>query len=142
MTLLLSLLPPSLMVVPEHNIVNFSSVNLDINMFPHNIEPSNECSVDTTVNIYWRHPISPASMGGPCSNSPFSVNSSLPSEINYAECISMQNNMDIEVNTPMPNPTHGGLSLTFNFSYPISQPTQVPCAYNAANESNSICYEH
>jgi len=40
-----------------------------------------------------------ASMGGPCNNSLFPLNSSLSSEMNYAERVSAQNNMDIEINS-------------------------------------------
>jgi len=86
------------MVAPERNIANFSSVNLDIDMLPHNIEPINERPADIAVNIQRGRPTSPASVGGPRSNSPSPVNSSPPSQMDYAERISAQNNMDVEVN--------------------------------------------
>jgi len=93
MALLLSLLPPSLMVAPERSIANFNFI-----MSPMSTVHTNEQPNDTAVNIPQGRPLSRASVGGPRSASPSPIDFSPPSEINYAERVLAQNSMDVEFN--------------------------------------------
>jgi len=78
-------IPPSLMVVPEHNIVKTLSINLDAVMRPNNTGLTIEQPKDTTVNIQHGHPTLCASIRGPCNNSLLPLNSSPPSKIDYTK---------------------------------------------------------
>ena len=68
-----------------------------------NHEYTHERPANTTVNIQWGRPISCISIGEPCSTSSSPIDSSLPSKMDYAECVQLQNNMDVkEDNKPIP----------------------------------------
>jgi len=91
-------------------------MNTDIVMHPVNLESTTERPANTTVNIQCRWSLSQVSTGGPCSISSSSMDSSLPSKMDYVEQITEQNNMDIKVNNPLlflvqSNPTFNFVSL-------------------------------
>ena len=79
---------------------------------------------DDAYNIQRGRLTSHTSTNGPCSNSPFPMDdSSPPSEVDYAECVAA--NMDIEITDPsLPSAEN---ATCFSFSLPASNPC-VPLA--------------
>jgi len=138
-TMLLSLIPPLSIVVPKHSTANPTPVTSDIVMNSHNLETTTEQPANTTVNIQHGCLTSWASVGGPCSSSPSPIDFYPPLNMDYAEQISAQNNMNIKVNSLGPTLTYGNHKLLFNFSLPAFQPTYV----NSMEMPNpSQAYEH
>ena len=87
---------------------------------------------DDAYNIQRECSMSHTSAKGPCSNSPSPMNdSSPPSEIDYAERVATNCNMDVEVATPSLPP--GNVSSGFTFSLPLSNPrAPLEEAFNSA----------
>jgi len=66
-------------------------------------------------------------MGCPRGTSPppSPMDSSPPSEVDYAEHITALNNIDIKVYTPTSNPTYGKSTTTFNFLHLAPQTPHI-----------------
>ena len=90
--MLLSLLPPSQMVAPKCRIANFNFVSPFMST-----KHTNEHLTDSADDLPQGRPPSHPSIGGPRSTSPSPMDSSLPLEVNYAECVLAQNSMDIKL---------------------------------------------
>ena len=93
---------------------------------------------DDTYNIQCGHPISSNSTKNPCSTSPSLMdNSSPPSEVDYAEHVAANCNMDIEITDLSLPPVEN--ATCFSFSLPASNPyvplKEVPNSINI-NDTN------
>ena len=93
-------------------------------------------SEDDAYNIQRRRPTSSNSAKNPYSTSPSPMdNSSPPLEVNYAECVTANCNMDIEIMDPSLSPVEN--ATRFSFSLPASNPhvplKEVPNSINISN---------
>ena len=105
------------MVAPEFSIANPSFVNSQIN--PYMNISNIERPPDTAVNIQHSWLLSQSSTRGPCSPSLLSMDSSPPSEMDYTERMTTNNNrMDIEMLNPKTSGPHMG--------FPIKMPQLTP----------------
>jgi len=73
---------------------------------------------DNALNIQHRHPLLRTNAGGLCISISSMDNSSPPSEIDYAECVAANYNMDIEESNPS-SPSINN-ARQYNFSLPSS----------------------
>ena len=128
------------MVAPESNLANIQSASV-MHRVPNN-PPSNQPPSsyfarpdNTAVNIQWGRPISRASVGGPQSPSPSPMDSSAPSDMDYAERVAIQNNMDVDETTikdPQSQEPHEE-----SMQPPISAPTHL-CSPSEAVPINTL----
>ena len=90
---------------------------------------------DDAYNIQCGHSTSHTSTKGPCSNSPSPMDdSSSPSEVDYAEHIAANCNMDIEITDPFLSSAKN--ATCFSFSLPASNPRVPLEAPNSVITSN------
>ena len=88
------------MVASESSLVNIQSV-LVMHYIPNNSHSNQPLSSyfvrsdNMAINIQWDHPVSRASVRGPQSPSPLPMDSSALSDMDYAERIAMQNNIEV-----------------------------------------------
>jgi len=94
-----------------------------------NTNSTNKRPEDNAYNIQCRHLLSQISTDGPCSNSLSPMDKSPPSEIDYAERVASENNIEMSAIGPLTSSNN--LAQSFNFDLPLSQPP------HAANEVTS-----
>ena len=94
-----------------------------------NTNSTNERPEDDAYNIQRGRSLSRISADGPRSNSPSPMDDSPPSEIDYAEIVASENNIEMSAIGPLTSSNN--LAQSFNFALPPSQPPR------AANEATS-----
>jgi len=124
------------MVAPERSIANPSFSNLAMNP-----EYTRERPADTAVNIQRGRPSSRISVGGPRSASSSPVDSSPPSEMDYAERVQLQNNMDVEEDNEPSPPVQSGPARTADSAFQAPQPT-CGNSMEALNSTPTARYEN
>lgn len=106
-----------------------------------NLDYTLERPADTAVNIQRDRPTSRVSVGGPRSTSSSPMDSSPPSEMDCAECVCAQNNMDVvSDNAPSP-PIQNAPDRTFDFALPASRPA-CGNSMEALNHTQAFEYEN
>jgi len=80
------------MVAPEHRIANFNFVSSFMST-----EHTNKRLADLAVDLPQGRPPSHLSVGGPRSSSPSPMDSSPPSEVDYAKRVLAQNEIDVKL---------------------------------------------